>query len=340
MSAPTSANPHIKEPHTETSRRRWGSAVTGAATAGTPAASVMRTPGRWDRAPARSRERRGDRRRAPVEPVHGGLQAVARHGDHRRRRVRHGVLGRRPFLGRESREHVLRRVDAAWRPADANTHAWKRAGAQVIDDGTDPIVPAGAVPGAEPEGPERKVEVVIDDDQVGRTPAAPAEEIPHRDAALVHIGLRDGQPRGRLTQPRTPRTGPSVVAQPHPEFGRVPRYRGPGFPRPTMRITAQTRRARTRPPARGTASTRTQDSGRDYSFFSLLSGFAGLASAVGTASPSAGAGRPTSSGCASPSPAAAAAGASASSTGATTAASTRSGGVTTSMPSATRMSRA
>src|SRR5579883_1774531 len=226
MSAPTSANPHIKEPHTETSRRRWGSAVTGAATAGTPAASVMRTPGRWDRAPARSRERRGDRRRAPVEPVHGGLQAVARHGDHRRRRVRHGVLGRRPFLGRESREHVLRRVDAAWRPADANTHAWKRAGAQVIDDGTDPIVPAGAVPGAEPEGPERKVEVVIDDDQVGRTPAAPAEEIPHRDAALVHIGLRDGQPRGRLTQPRTPRTGPSVVAQPHPEFGREPLHHG------------------------------------------------------------------------------------------------------------------
>src|SRR5258708_27353799 len=75
------------------------------------------------------------------------------------------------LLRTESRQHVVGRVHVAWRPANANTQATKRARAQARHDVAQAVVAAVAgtlatVPFADLA--QRQVEILVDDEQAPR----------------------------------------------------------------------------------------------------------------------------------------------------------------------------
>ena len=93
----------------------------------------------------------------------------------------------------EPRQHVVAGVPR--RIADADTKTAELLGPELVDDRAQPVMAAVAARLAEPELPERKREVVGDDQHVGQRRMLPSEDLADSDAGVVHPGqgLHEGQ---------------------------------------------------------------------------------------------------------------------------------------------------
>ncbi|CKO51510.1 acyl-CoA synthetase (AMP-forming)/AMP-acid ligase II [Mycobacterium tuberculosis] len=102
-----------------------------------------------------------------------------------------GALGRGKVL-----QHKRRRVLAAGRAADPDTHPLKVFGTQRGHHRAQPVVAAFAAADLEPDAAELEVKVVVDDDDVGRRHRVELRQRPYLAAGLVHVAARLGQNQG------------------------------------------------------------------------------------------------------------------------------------------------
>ena len=145
-----------------------------------------------------------------VEPVRGLGRPLA---GPRLHRVGGGVQQDRqahPLVGRELREDVIHRPA----PRLADPHAEPRVllGAQLVDDGAQPVVPAVRAGLAEPELAERQREVVRDDQHLAERHPVPRQELAHRDAGVVHVRLGLGEDQLQALGPQLDRGGRVALA--------------------------------------------------------------------------------------------------------------------------------
>jgi len=85
---------------------------------------------------------------------------------------------------------VIDRILPGSRAADSDLHAREFTGPQGVEDRAHALVTSVAASRADPEFPERQVEIVVDHEQPGQLGSGVLQEEPHRDAAAVHVGLR------------------------------------------------------------------------------------------------------------------------------------------------------